>query len=482
MAASPAAAVTGGLGGLGGFGPLVPDPAGKLDLPAGFSYTIVAKSGLWGQDPYNESFDVLDDPGNPPFPTKADGTAAFPTRRGGTILVQNHEQDAVSPGAQFLPLTPKDTGAPVYDGSPTNAFGGTTNIVLDARANVQRRYVSLAGTIRNCAGGAAPWGAWLTCEETEAIVPGGKRHGYVFEVDAGGTRTTGEPLTALGRYAHEALAIDPFTNQAYLTEDASGPNGLLYRFTPTRARGRFGDYAAGGALETLQAWTRDGNPIDDLSQITEVGTRLEAEWVPVPIPDPDGTPASPPTRRQFDYPGRPATLAPASPDRVTRARKFEGAFWSLDAAWIVSSFAKAADLPAAVSFPGLPPTAHDGQVWKYTPRSRTLTLVALLPSHEVANDYDTPGVFDSPDNIAVSPIFGPFLAEDGDGLNHVLGIDRRGTPFAFAQNRVVFHDGADLIFREFTGPTFSHDGRFLFVNVQDPGITYAITGPWLGRH
>ena len=115
----------------------------------------------------------------------------------------------------------------MYDGSPTNAFGGTTNSVLDSRANVQRRYVSLAGTIRNCAGGVAPWGAWLTWEETEAIVPGGKRHGYVFEVDAGGTRTTGEPLTGLGRYAHEALAIDPFTNRAYLSEDASGPNGLL---------------------------------------------------------------------------------------------------------------------------------------------------------------------------------------------------------------------------------------------------------------
>jgi secreted PhoX family phosphatase len=473
LAASPAGALT-----KGGFGPLVPDPAGKLDLPEGFSYSIVAKSGLWGHAPYDEAFDVLDDPGSPPFPTKADGTGAFAGKRGGTILVQNHEQDAVAPGAQFLPLTPKDTGAPVYDGSATNAFGGTTNIVLDGRANVLRRYVSLAGTIRNCAGGVAPWGAWLTCEETEAIVPGGKRHGYVFEVDNGGTRTTGEPLTALGRYAHEALAIDPRTNVAYLTEDASGPSGLLYRFRPTRATGRFGDYAHGGALEAMQAWTAGGDPIDDLSQITVVGTSLRVEWVPVPIPDPDGTNASPPTRRQFAYPGRPATLAPASPDRVTRAKKFEGAFWEQGAAWIVCSFTKAADLPASVSFPDLPPTVHDGQVWKYRPRNRTLTLVALLPSHEAADDYDTPGVFDSPDNIAVSPLLGPLLAEDGDGLNHVLGVDRRGEVFAFAQNRVLFHDGADAIFREFTGPAFSGDGKYLFVNVQDPGITYAVTGPW----
>jgi len=475
LAASPVGAASGGLG------PLVADPAGKLDLPAGFRYTVIAKSGTWAQAPYDESFDLLDDPGRPPYPTKADGMGSFRGRHGGTILVQNHEQDALSPGAQFTPLVPKDTGAPVYDASATRAYGGTTNLVLDSEANVQRRTVSLAGTIRNCAGGITPWGAWLTCEETEVIVAGGRRHGYVFEVDSEGTRTTGEPLTALGRYAHEAVAVDPATSVAYLTEDASSPNGLLYRFTPTRARGRFGDYAAGGTLETLQASTRAGNPIDDLSQITRVGTSLDVTWVPVPVPDPDGTDTSPSVRKQFAYPGRPTTLSLASPDRVTRAKKFEGAFWADGAAWINCSFTKTADLPASVSDAALPPTVHDGQVWKYEPRRRRLTLVALLPSHEAAGDYDTPGVFDSPDNLAISPSGIPFLAEDGDGLNYVIGLDRRGTPFAFAQNRVLFQDGADLIYREFAGPCFSGDGRHLFVSVQDPGITYAITGPWRGR-
>jgi secreted PhoX family phosphatase len=475
LSASPVSA-----GVSGGYGPLLPDKAGKLDLPPGFRYQIIAKSGTWGQAPYNESFDVLDDAGHPPFPTKSDGTGSFPWRNGGTILVQNHEQDAINPGAQFTPLVPKTTGAPVYDGSATNAFGGTTNLVLDADANVQRRYVSLAGTIRNCAGGITPWGAWLTCEETESIVTGGKRHGYVFEVDSLGTRTTGEALVALGRYAHEAVAVDPSTNIAYLTEDASSPNGLLYRFTPTKASGAFGAYAAGGTLEALQASTKAGNPIDDLSQITTLGTVLDARWVPVPVADPDGTNASPSVRKQFAYPGRSASLAPASPDRVTRSKKFEGAFWARGAVWINASYAKAADLPASVSYPALPPTVHDGQVWKYQPSTRELTLVALLPSHEAANDYDSPGVFDGPDNICISPRGTVLLCEDGEGLNHVVGLDQNGDPFAFAQNKVLFQDGADLIYREFTGSCFSTDGRFLFVNVQDPGITYAITGPWPG--
>ena len=36
--------------------------------------------------------------------------------------------------------------------------------------------------------------------------------------------------------------------------------------------------------------------------------------------------------------------------------------------------------------------------------------------------------------------------------------------------------------QEFAGATFSPDGRTLFVNIQDPGLTYAIWGPWTGEH
>ena len=31
---------------------------------------------------------------------------------------------------------------------------------------------------------------------------------------------------------------------------------------------------------------------------------------------------------------------------------------------------------------------------------------------------------------------------------------------------------------EWAGATFSPDGDTLFVNIQTPGITFAITGPW----
>ena len=97
-----------------------------------------------------------------------------------------------------------------------------------------REYVSLAGTLNNCAGGRSPWNTWLTCEESEGASGQTKRHGYVFEVDPydKDRNLDPKPIKALGRYAHESLAVDPDAGVIYLTEDAGSPNGLLYRWTP----------------------------------------------------------------------------------------------------------------------------------------------------------------------------------------------------------------------------------------------------------
>jgi secreted PhoX family phosphatase len=64
---------------------------------------------------------------------------------------------------------------------------------------------------------------------------------------------------------------------------------------------------------------------------------------------------------------------------------------------------------------------------------------------------------------------------------HGLSLD--GRIFRFAQNNIVLNgerNGLIGDFRsgEFAGATFSPDGRWLFVNVQSPGVTLAITGPW----
>ena len=95
------------------------------------------------------------------------------------------------------------------------------------------------------------------------------------------------------------------------------------------------------------------------------------------------------------------------------------------------------------------------------------TIFGPNPQREAANTWD------GPDNITVSPHGGLIVAEDGENKNHLIGISRRGEPYAIARN-----DQAEE--GEFCGPAFSADGRVLFANIQSPtfGVTLAITGPW----
>jgi secreted PhoX family phosphatase len=142
------------------------------------------------------------------------------------------------------------------------------------------------------------------------------------------------------------------------------------------------------------------------------------------------------------------------------------------------SFAFAAsDLPADA-------TKHDGMVWFYDYADQTITLVTYFPHNPLAETEGTfPAYadlyFDGPDNVTVTPWGTLILAEDGMRASHVLSSTPGGPIYAIARNILSngTSDGAPT-YSEFTGPTFSPDGRILFVNIQAPGITLAITGPW----
>ncbi|HEX8486966.1 MAG TPA: alkaline phosphatase PhoX [Propionibacteriaceae bacterium] len=420
-----------------GYGPLVPDPNHLLALPQGFSYRVVAQSG---QTP---TLDGL-------HPSDPDGMGVFAASGGGSTLVTNHENS----GNELYPVPPV-TGV-TYD---PGAIGGTSTIVVDAQGNNLSQYTSLAGTSTNCAGGITPWGTWLTCEETEARAGTGtnqRDHGYVFEVDPTSREANIDkspvPLEFLGRYAHEAVAIDPSTCQIYLTEDANAPHGLYFRWTPPG-----GFRGEKGALRRLALSRRGGNAgrleamscfdgsthVDDLSVATQVGTQYQVRWVNVP----DRDASSESVRKQFGS------------GEVTRSRKLEGQWWGNGGAYFVASFARLSDGSEL---------AHDGQVWHYNPRQRTITLKTIFGVNTTPN---ADGPFDGPDNITVSAHGGLILAEDGGGIQHLIGVTSTGSAYPLARNE-------NAAGGEFCGPAFSADGRTLFANIQFPGYTLAITGPW----
>jgi secreted PhoX family phosphatase len=413
-----------------GYGDLVADPAGLLDLPRGFAYRTLSRAG----ETFSDGSTV---------PPLHDGMAAFGGRHGTTILVRNHELSPDSPAGLVPPA-----GMTPYD---PLCKGGTATVVVDEDGRLVTHYVSLAGTFRNCAGGPTPWNTWLTCEENEShplTTPTvSKPHGYVFEVDPQRRTNDPVPLRAMGRFAHEAVAIDPCTGIAYETEDAASPHGCFYRFRPWRPLGGPGSLAEGGVLEVMRV--ADGPA--DLSAVTAIGTTFaDVRWEAVPFPDFDPAAADPLAR----------TKVRAQVPNATRIPKCEGAYWGDDAVFFVSSFAKPTMSPP-------PAGRHEGQVWRYEPSSNTLTLVVLIAPG---------GTFDGPDNVVVSPYGGLFLCEDGDGEQYVVGAGDDGRLYPFARN--ALNDS------EFAGVTFDRTGRTMFFSIQEPGITFAVTGPWKkrGRH
>ncbi len=310
--------------------------------------------------------------------------------------------------------------------------------------------MSVAGTHNNCAGGKSPWGTWPTCEEAESLTGQTKPHGYVFEVDPHDQDANRDPkpIKALGRYAHEALVVDPHDGTIYLTEDASGPNGLLYRWRPPRSalplgKGVLKELADdAGRLEAMTATSRRGKHVPDLSVATQVGTTYDIDWVAVP--DRDAATVS--TRMQF------------TDDQITRSRKYEGMWWGDGGAYFVCSYARFDDGSAA---------QHDGQVWFLDPDEDTIELKL----HFVYTPGDQDEDEDGPDNITVSAYGGLIIAEDGEGKQHLIGSDGHGETFFFARNE-------DPEGSEFAGPTFSPDRKILFANIQVPGYVVAIRGPF----
>src|SRR5262245_39353670 len=216
-----------GAGGYGGLRAAKARNTGEeiLTLPQGFEYIVIGQTGTKMSD------------GNL-TPAAHDGMAAFKVN-GELRLVRNHEidSDLGRDGAAF------GDAALAYD---MKAGGGTTTLIIDPKTRwIVRDFVSLNGTLHNCAGGPTPWGSWVSCEETtlgnnlikdeSGRERGGfsQKHGYCFEVAAGADGAVkATPLAAMGRFVHEAVAVDARTGVGYLTAERGAQS--FYRFIPKR--------------------------------------------------------------------------------------------------------------------------------------------------------------------------------------------------------------------------------------------------------
>ncbi|AFY45336.1 alkaline phosphatase PhoX [Nostoc sp. PCC 7107] len=383
----------------GPYGALQTDPLGVLDLPAGFSYRRLSETGQTMTDGYR-------------VPGGHDGMAAFPGANGNTILIRNHE---------LSPTSSNPLNAPTGSKYNSNARGGCTKLVVNSSRNLVEHRGVLAGTIRNCAGGPTPSGSWLSCEETFET-NNGKKHGYVFEVpSSANTFVTPVPLTAMGRFNHEAAAVDPNTGYIYMTEDQ--PNGLFYRFVPNNSN----NLSSGGTLYALRIIGSSG--INTATGFPKNMPRA-VDWVQITNPDPTSD-----TVRTAGY--------------NSGAARFSGGEGIFYGSGYVYFTCKSGG------------SSGDGQIWRYSPANNTVELY-IEPNNS--------GVLDNPDNIVVFPNRDIFLCEDGDGTDFIVGITPTGSLYKFARNR--------LNSNEFAGVCFSPDGQTMFANIQTPGITLAIWGPW----
>lgn len=421
-----------------GYGELLPDPEGIIDLPKGFTYRIISRAGM-------SMDDGLILPGYP------DGMATFPGENGQTILIRNHEVDPTGPGPfgpdnhLFDDIDPKN----LYDaGNGQTPFrGGTSTLIYDtAGQRVVSQFLSLAGTMRNCAGGPTPWNSWITCEETQlragrhGEIFADKDHGYNFEVPANATGLVpAKPLTAMGRFRHEAVAVDERSGIIYQTEDRD--DGLIYRFIPEKP----GQLSAGGRLQALKLKensyrdTRNWRKSD--GKKFELRRQFACEWIDME----DVTSPEDDLRNRGQKAG------------AAKFARGEGMWRGSDGIYFACTNGG---------------RRKKGQIWRYIPGPAEGTPAeASQPGRlELFIEPNDGTLIENADNLTMAPWGDLIVCEDRSGeVIRLVGVTPAGKFYTLANNHLR---------SELAGACFSPDGTTLFVNIQGPGLTLAITGPW----
>ncbi len=241
----------------------------------------------------------------------------------------------------------------------------------------------------------------------------------------------------MGRFEHEAAAVNPATGIVYMTEDRY--RSLWYRFIPDVP----GKLAEGGRL---QAMAIRGAPEYDTRNWVDKnrlrpGTWLETSWIDLEDPDVEDN--------DLRFRGR--------EKGATIFARGEGLCYADGAFFMAATIGGAQRL---------------GQVFTYRPSPLEGT-----PEEEQRPGYlgllaesGSESLLRHADNLTMSPWGDLVVCEDTPSHCGLVGLRLDGTQYPIADNAYTNS--------ELAGVCFSPDGSTLFVNIQHRGITVAITGPW----